>query len=85
MAMEPRNTEMKTPLLVNSKMEHSMVQALLFGKLEALMKAILNMVGSMVLVFDATQMEVDMKAIGRIAKGMDLDCSLLLQMIQMML
>jgi hypothetical protein len=72
-------------MLVNSRMEHSMAQALTFGKMEAFMKAILKMVTLMDLVFNATQMEQDMKAIGRMTREMDLDCSLLLQMILAML
>jgi hypothetical protein len=60
-------------MLVNSRMEHTMVQALTFGKQEAFMKAILKMANSMAWELNTIQLEQDMKEIGRMGKGMDLD------------
>jgi hypothetical protein len=85
MAMEQRNIKVVPPMLVNSRMENSMAQALTFGKMEAFMKANLKIMTSMALEFDTTKMEENMKVTGRMTKEMDLDCSLLLQMILKML
>ena len=72
-------------MLESLKMENSMVRALIFGKMETFMKAVLKMATSMDLVFDITKMEEYMKETGRMTKDMDLECSLLLQVTLMML
>ncbi len=72
-ALEWRNLEVETLMLVNSRMVHSMAWALTFGKVEALMKDLLKMAFLVDLVLGTTQMEEDMKATGRMTKEMDLD------------